>query len=221
MRAKNNLARPAAAAFGIAALFGVGQAFAADAIVEQPPAPSPLPVEQVPVASWAGPYAGIQLGYGFSGKDEGDVGDIDTDGFVGGGFAGWQGQSGMLVYGVEGDVGYNGMDGEDRGFSSEKGIDGSLRARIGMAVSDNVLIYGTAGGAATRMEVKDPIMSDTNTMLGYTVGAGTDIKLTEQVFARGEYRYTDYGSEDFNTSLGTQSFDSKENKVLFGVGMRF
>ncbi len=221
MRAKNNFARPAAAMFGMAALLATAPVFAADAIMEQPPAPAPLPVEQVPIASWAGPYAGIQLGWGFSGKDEGAGADIDTDGFVGGGFAGWQGQSGTLVYGVEGDIGYNGMDGESAGFSTEKGVDGSLRARIGVAVSDNVLLYGTAGGAATRMEVRDAVMADSNTMFGYTVGAGTDIKLTEQVFARGEYRYTDYGSEDFNTSLGSQSFDSKENKVLFGVGMRF
>ena len=39
-------------------------------------------------------------------------------------------------------------------------------------------------------------------MLGWTAGAGVDVKVTEQVFGRVEYRYTDFGSDDFNTGSG-------------------
>jgi outer membrane immunogenic protein len=59
-------------------------------------------------------------------------------------------------------------------------------------------------------------------MVGYTVGAGTDVKLTEQVFARAEYRYTDFGSEEFNLpGVGTAEFDSTNHRVMLGVGMKF
>ena len=58
-------------------------------------------------------------------------------------------------------------------------------------------------------------------MLGWTAGGGVDVKITEQVFGRVEYRYTDFSSSDFNTGSGTQSIDSNENRVSFGVGMKF
>ena len=42
------------------------------------------------------------------------TGDIDTDGFVGGVFAGYNFQNDIFVYGVEGDIGYNGVEGRAR-----------------------------------------------------------------------------------------------------------
>lgn len=222
MRANTKLMRSAAVAFALVAF--AGAAHAAD-IIEQPPAPPAEPLPVAPIATWAGPYAGIALGYGFSGKTETDApapgNEIGTDGFVGNGFAGWNWQSGGFVYGVEGDVGYNGMEGSNAGVSSESGVDGSLRARLGLAATDNLLIYGTAGGAAERLKISDAAGSDTNTMFGWTAGVGADAKLTEQVFGRLEYRYTKYGSDDFNTGSGVQSVDDSNHKVLVGVGMQF
>ena len=64
MQANFKFARPLAVALGLFALSGT--AYAADVVSEEPPAPAPI--AELPVASWAGPYAGINLGYGFSGK---------------------------------------------------------------------------------------------------------------------------------------------------------
>ena len=52
-------------------------------------------------------------------------------------------------------------------------------------------------------------------------GVGADVKITEQVFGRVEYRYSDYGSSDFNTGAGDRSIDSSDNRVTFGIGMKF
>lgn len=220
-----NKLRAATAAVALVTFAGAVPAYAADAIEEPPEPEAAPPVEAVQtVTPWAGPYAGIALGYGFEGSTETDIppgNDINTDGFVGSGFAGWNFQNGGFVYGLEGDVGYNGMEGDNAGVDSESGIDGSLRARLGLAATDNLLVYGTAGGAAERLEITDPAGSDTGTMLGWTAGAGIDAKLTEQVFGRLEYRYTDYGSETFDTGSGDQSVSSSNNKVLLGVGMQF
>lgn len=223
MKAYNKIFLSAATAVGLMTIAGAAQA--ADVVMDQPPAPPAAPVISTPIAGWEGGYAGIALGYGFSGETQAGFpapgNDIETDGFVGNGFAGWNFQSGSFVYGVEGDVGYNGMKGSNAGTESKGGVDGTLRARLGFAATDNLLIYGTAGGAAERLKVSEGGVSDTNTMLGWTAGAGVDAKLTDKVFGRVEYRYTKFGSESFNTGSGAQDVKDSSNKVLFGLGMQF
>ncbi|MCO6050905.1 porin family protein [Mesorhizobium sp. RP14(2022)] len=213
----SRIVRPLAAA-GILAVLGAAPAFAADVISEEPPAPAPI--EALPVASWAGPYAGLQLGY-TKGKTDTDAGNVDTDGIIGGAFAGYNWESNNVVYGLEGDVGYGDRNESENGVRSKSGIEGSLRARLGYAVTPDVLIYGTAGVAGQDLKVTAGGERDRNTLVGYTVGAGTDIKLTENVFGRVEYRYTDYADKAFDTGAGSIDVDQKDHRVQFGVGMKF
>ena len=218
-----NTGRSAAAAFGIAALLSTTSVFAADVIGMEPPSPQPIQYDQVPVASWAGGYAGIMGGYSMGDTDVSLApfgNSIDTDGFNGSLFGGWNGQSGMFVYGLEGDVGYDWADGANATSSTDRGFNGSLRARMGVAATDNILVYGTAGGAVARIKVSDSGFSDSNTMYGWTAGVGADVKLTERGFARGEYRYTDYGSSNFDLP-GATEVDAKSNNFLLGIGMKF
>ncbi len=221
MKSRINFAWSTATALGLIAFMGMNAANAADVIMEEPPAP--MPVEELPVASWAGPYVGLSAGYGFGGEseDESFGNSIDTDGFVGGAFAGYNWETGGIVAGVEGDVGYSGVEGENAGTEVESGVEGSLRARLGYVVTPDVLLYTTAGGAAKQMEVTEGGVSDDNTMVGWTAGVGTDVKITEQVFGRVEYRYTDYGSEEFTTAGGSGDVDAKDHRITFGVGMKF
>jgi outer membrane immunogenic protein len=58
-------------------------------------------------------------------------------------------------------------------------------------------------------------------MLGWTAGAGADIMVTEKIFGRVEYRYTDFGSDTFNTAGGPAEVNDKSNRVTFGLGMKF
>ena len=222
MNTTKRFALSAAAVMGLSA-----PAFAADVVYQEPPAPAPI-IESAPVSSWAGPYAGVHLGYGFSGSAETSVGgvtnDIGTSGWLGGVFGGFNMQNGQFVYGGEADVNYSGIDGSNVGEHARARLDGSLRARAGVAVNDDVLVYGTAGVAAERLRVTDTLaaQSDTNMMLGYTVGAGTDVKLTDDVFARAEYRYSDYGSETFDLpGVGNPSIDSSNHRVTLGIGIKF
>ena len=219
MQANFKFARPLAVALGLFALSGT--AYAADVVSEEPPAPAPI--AELPVASWAGPYAGINLGYVFSGRTkEKDFGDsTDTKGFVGSAFGGYQWQQENFVYGAEAELGYNGVEGDDNGIDSKGGIEGSLRARLGYAVTPEILLYGTGGLAGRSLKVEDNFRgaSDTATMLGWTAGLGTDIKLTDNVFGRVEYRYTDFGSKDFGGGIG--KVKATDNRVTFGVGMKF
>ena len=223
MKTNKRFAVSAFAGIGLAAMASAS-AYAADVVYEEPPAPA-APIVSAPVSTWAGPYAGVSLGYGFGGSVEGAGNEIDTDGWMGGVFGGFNMQNGSFVYGAEADVNYTGMDGSNAGIEARERIDGSIRGRAGVALNDDVLIYGTAGVAAERLRISAPSVPgarDTNMMLGYTVGAGTDVKLTDQVFARGEYRYTDYGNEEFSLpGVGSADFDSSNHRVTVGLGIKF
>lgn len=195
-------------------------AFAADVVRSQPQEPAPVAPAPAPLNTWSGPYAGVVLGYGVGTTDTAPA-SIDTNGFLGGAFVGYNLQNGPIVYGGEADMGYNWMNGSSAGTSIDTGLDGSLRARLGYAVTDSVLLYGTAGGEASRIKVSDAAGDDSQTMFGWTAGVGADAMLTDQVFARAEYRYVGFGSKTFNTGSGAQSVDANQNRFMIGLGVKF
>lgn len=221
MRARN--IRSVALAASVAAMVGAAPAFAADVIFQEPPAPAPGPIISTPVSSWAGPYGGLSFGYAFGHTDtSGPAGRITNNGWLVSAFAGFNGQSDQFVYGFEGDVGYN--FGHDRGsnYGSQLGFEGSLRARLGYAVSDATLLYITAGGAIGSHRFHDASGNDRHTHIGWTAGAGIDQKLTENVFGRLEYRYTDYGNRTYTTpALGAQTISNNHHRVGLGIGVKF
>ncbi|MBS3651298.1 porin family protein [Pseudaminobacter sp. 19-2017] len=218
-----NFSLLSATALGLVAFLGINAANAADAI-EAIPAPA-MPMEEPPVAAtWGGPYVGVYGGYGFSGtsEDEAAGNDIGTKGFLGGGFAGYNFDTGTgFVAGIEGDVGYSGVKGDNAGTTVKSGVDGSARARLGYTITPDLLAYATAGGAAKRMSVEEGGVKDSATQLGWTAGVGADMKITEKVFGRVEYRYTDYGSETFSTGSGDRDVSAKDHRIQMGLGVSF
>ena len=214
MRNSNLLAASAIAAL----LAGMPVAHAADVVDEIPVAPAPVDVVAPPSASWSGLYAGVNAGYGW-GTFGTSAGDIDTDGFNGGIFGGYNYQMNNFVIGGEGDVGYSWADGASVAGTAEQGWNGALRARFGYAL-DPVLLYAAGGVAFTQGELSDGLVSDTNTHVGWTVGGGAEALVTDNIFGRVEYRYTDYGSKSYTLTAPTTS-DLKSHEIRFGVGMKF
>ncbi|MDS1134754.1 outer membrane protein [Nitratireductor indicus] len=208
-----------------AIILGIGCSFNANAadVVRHVPAVEMAPVPILspsPVKTWEGGYAGISGGKTFKGQNPGD-GLTRMDGYFGGIFVGTNFQNGNVVYGVEGDLGYDRLKGSQGAYSFKGGVDGSARARLGYALTDSVLLYGTAGGAAQRLSVAEASKSDTNTMLGWTAGVGVDAKLTDSVFGRVEYRYTDFGSKTFSTGSGNSEVGARGGKIKVGLGIQF
>jgi outer membrane immunogenic protein len=197
-----------------------GPALAADAVEAPPAPPAAAPIVVAPATSWSGVYVGAFGGYNW-GRFDSSAGNVEANGWSGGVFAGYNLQNGPVVYGVEGDVGYSGVEGSLGGVTARQNAFGSVRGRIGYAF-DPVLVYGTAGLAATRAEVTDGIVTDANTHLGWTVGAGADALLTDNIFGRVEYRYTDYQSKNFTISgPATISSGFDAHSVNAGVGLKF
>lgn len=202
---------------------------AADAVVAPPPAPPAAPMEPAPVQLWSGPYAGVFLGYNWGDfeavpgdpDDDGLFSDSDSDDLSGGAYAGYNWQADNFVFGVEGDVGYSGVEAGNDAISAEQGAFGSLRARAGLAFNP-FMIYATGGVAAADLEYGDGVGTDSNTAVGYTVGGGVEGFVTDNITARVEYRYTDYGDEDYTLpTTGAFSSGYDEHSVRAGIGFKF
>jgi outer membrane immunogenic protein len=193
-----------------------GVARAADAIDEIPLAPEA--VETVTSGDWEGAYVGGKLTHQW-GKVK-DTKDYDANGFGGGIYSGYNMQNDKIVYGVEADVNYSGIDKSYNGVESEQGINGSLRARVGYDLSP-ALVYATGGLAATNLESKDATSSDSKNLIGVTIGAGVETKITESITARTEYRFTNYQSQTFDLDSGATERGLKDHQVNIGLGVKF
>jgi outer membrane immunogenic protein len=196
-----------------------------------------------PAATWSGFYVGAQVGYSLGG-DQTQINvsgfpfsfvgpDNDLSGPVGGVHAGYNFQRGPIVYGVEGDLELANVEGTvslggsggfaGLGLTSRTTIDwqGSLRGRLGFALFDRMMVYGTAGLAFASIEnaysatlppgnvFGAPAGTTTaqfdETRWGWTIGAGVEYAVMSNWTARLEYRYANFS-------------DYKNQSTLFAAG---
>lgn len=170
----------------------------------------------------------------------------DPSGFIGGLYAGYNYDLGNnIVIGVDTDWVWSNMDESDSatyfgGTTSEYTIKsklkekwaGATRARVGYAV-DRWMPY-IAGGVAyakvdSNFRIKDSAgnvvsgysASGSDTMTGWTIGAGFDYAMTDHVILRAEYRYTDFGDEDYSKDNVKYNVDYKTNDFRVGVAYKF
>jgi outer membrane immunogenic protein len=163
-------------------------------------------------------------------------------GFIGGGHAGYNWQSGAFVYGLEADV--EGADIKGTGnyrflggapildhVDSKTDFQGSFRGRLGWA-ANNWLFYATGGLAWADIKhtyvtgiAGPPANSFSTTRAGYTVGAGVEYGFTPNWSGRLEYRYSDYGTLTNNVGAqfvgGLQDQKITDNSVRVGLSYRW
>jgi outer membrane immunogenic protein len=190
---------------------------AADAIDEIPAAPEAQDMVQGP-SGWEGGYVGGKITQQWGKVKEG--GHYTTNGLGGGLYGGYNLQNDKIVYGAEADVNYSGIDSTSAGIETKQRVNGSLRGRIGYDL-DPVLVYGTGGLAATDLKASDKSSSDSNTLLGLTLGAGLETKITDTITARTEYRFTNYQTQTFDLKSGATDRSLKEHSINVGLGVRF
>jgi len=181
---------------------------AADLPSRKPPV---VYVAPAPVFTWAGPYVGVYAGGAF-GQDKltgNIVGSrkVNASGFTGGGLLGYNYQFGNIVAGAEGEFGYDGNDktsrfANGRSLKQEQTYVGRVRARLGYAVMPSLLLY-TAGGvsfADDKLTLRTPAFTGSNSKdrVGWNAGVGAEYALTQNIIARVEYIFDDYGKENYN-----------------------
>ena len=188
---------------GVAAL-AASNAFAAD-----------MPVKSAqrtiaPAFSWTGFYAGVNVGYGWA-RSSGTstvtggalagataAGSGNLDGVTGGGQVGYNYQTGMIVWGIEGDFQGSGqrqttvvgaLTEEDRlrAFAT-------VRGRVGVTAWDRGLLYVTGGYAW--MDARSRVTSGGATLIdlsankgGWTIGGGAEWMFLPNWSTKLEYLY--------------------------------
>ena len=180
------------------------------------------------VFSWAGPYVGAQIGFGWGetrGKIKGSRRGIDTDGVIGGLYGGYNAQlTPNFVLGGEADISWSDISGDrnigGRKYEARTDWQGTIRARAGAAF-DRILVYGTGGVAFAGNNMKKQGRgSEGQTHVGWTLGAGVEGAITENIVARGEYLYAGYGKEDYN-KINAKGVDLNNSVVRAGVAYKF
>jgi outer membrane immunogenic protein len=221
-----------------------------------------------PISNWSGLYVGGNLGYGW-GDGNTDVsflptpelfGDNNTSlrarssGVTGGAQFGYNWQIGSLVTGLEADIQGSGIKGSalaaltgaNQGeiISTEHKLSwfGTIRGRLGVTVTPDLVLYGTGGLAYGRVDASanwrfDPEQgqapaSVSKTKVGWTAGAGAEWMFARNWSAKLEYLYVDLGSasaigdETANVQLDRNfkvgyTWHARENIARVGVNYHF
>lgn len=215
----------------LATAVGVGlmsSAYAADLIVSEPE-----PVGVVDVGgNWDGPYVGVFAGYGWGKVEETDTTNLgfpddvlDLSGWLLGATVGANFSSGGVVFGVAADLAWSDVGAEWTDITGVTTFDvdwtASLRGRIGYD-GGAFLPYLTAGLAvAGATAFDDPDPSETATYVGWTVGAGVEFAVADNVSLDLAYRYSDYGSQDYDLGYGDFPLALTTHQFTVGVNYGF
>lgn len=196
-------------------------ASAADMPVKAPQAPI-----APPLYNWTGFYVGGHAGY-FWGRtrveEDGVVTEPNakTNGFVGGVLGGYNWQTGPVVLGIEGDFGWSNAHGTgtvtppaptvittqlpnqyDVNWTSH------VRGRLGYA-ADRWLFFVAGGLAIADFNFQEGATITTiipaqvgATFVGWSIGGGIEYAITQNILARAEFLYDNFGHKDYIGSDG-------------------
>lgn len=203
------------------------------------------PAPYVAPFSWTGFYVGVNAGAGIADgsgfaspsptafgaptpaqtADRSQGFNWDGSGFLGGLQAGYNWQSGTIVFGVEADIQSVDMDQSNDVIrplvapglagtiqhSHSQGVDwfGTVRARLGFAIQPMMLIYATGGLAYGETHHSHFVRfslagdsyagSNSDTKAGWTVGGGAELALDRNWTVKAEYLYVDLGSSSYSS----------------------
>jgi outer membrane immunogenic protein len=236
----------------LAASSALAMASAASAADLRVPTKAPMPA---PMFNWSGFYLGAHIG-GTWGTTEAEVNSITVpgllalggitlpvtsqsfNGFIGGGQVGYNWQSGIVVFGVEGEIAATNAKGTAPclivlSCESKQNWMATAAARLGLA--DGRDLYYVKGGAAwshnsysADLNVLASASSEvSDNRWGWLVGAGIEHAFTPAVSAKLEYNYVDYGSQDYNFALAllgapiTLATKLREYQHVMNVGVNY
>jgi len=233
-----------APAFALSLMAGITAVQAADLPVKAPVVPS---------YNWGGCYVGLNAGAGGAGSDftstvgngthllpadvalvsNSGTGSTDATGFLGGGQAGCNWQSGLIVYGLEGDFDYfhsqpsfsnntNTLSDGVTPFAVTQTLTtdflATVRPRIGVAADRN-LAYITGGAAFTHVSYAQGYVDGavppgagsataSKALVGWTIGAGWEHAWTNNWTFKLEYLFASFPTTNAFGSIADSAGDT-------------
>ena len=179
-----------------------------------PPPPPPPPF------SWSGFYVGINGGFGFASA----IADIssqlwtaDLNGAVAGGQIGGNYQAGAFVLGLEADMQWSGQTVSTAIDTIKLPWFSTVRVRAGAAI-DHVFFYSTGGLVVAT--ASDAATSLSNTNVGWTIGAGTEVALNENFSIKVEYLFMETNFSAQGPSV-TETATVDDSIFRAGLNYRF
>jgi outer membrane immunogenic protein len=206
-----------------------GSAVAADMTPRYPQQPYVKAPMYNPAFSWTGFYLGLNGGGGWGRSRWDRAGDLDLSGGVIGGTAGFNWQTGQVVFGIEGDADWSGASGTTStlcpaGCTATNDWLGTVRGRLGYSF-DRFLPYITGGLAAGDIKATTPgFAGASQTNLGWTIGAGLEAAIVGNWSAKAEYLHVDLGNFNCGLACGLATSDNvsfQADLVRGGVNYRF
>jgi outer membrane immunogenic protein len=207
------------------------------------------PVVSAPAYDWSGFYVGGFGGGGYGNHNvnnaNGPSSTAPTDftanytsiGGVAGGEAGYNWQSGSYVVGLEGDLFWSGIKGNDTNqfiagnFPGVTGIDadnlkwgGTVRVRAGYTLDRWMLFFtgGYAFGEIEHTNTAATIDKFTVHANGLTAGGGIAYAITNNVIGKFEYRYTNFnGYNRPNPPNGVLPYTTESTYSVVTLGLDF
>jgi outer membrane immunogenic protein len=229
-----NLKLILSAAAVVGALAGITAASAAD-LAARPYTKAPIMAE--PGFNWSGFYVGGNVGYSWGSADNtATISNFvtgaalstatsrnDVNGVIGGGQAGYNWQSQNWLFGLEGDIQGSGEKGSTAFtcvacanggtnitslLTQELNWFGTVRGRVGVLATPNMLFYATGGLAYGEVDTGGSITGNnvngvpitvafpgtSSTRAGWTAGAGVEGRIAGNWTAKLEYLYMDLGT---------------------------
>jgi outer membrane immunogenic protein len=204
------------------------------------------PAVVTPMYDWSGFYVGVFGGGGLGNHNlnnaNGPAGfanftvNYESKGALGGGEAGYNWQSGNIVFGVEGDAFWSSFKGDDAA-QALGAIDATklrwgatLRGRGGIAV-DRLMLFFTGGWAYgeflhTDTDLVNGLGIDqfSANRSGLTAGGGIAYAITDNLIGKVEYRYFDFGRYVRAAPLNGQlpyTVDNTYSVVTLGLDFKF
>ncbi len=187
---------------------------------------------------WSGAYIGIQAGGRWADEKteaQGAHGRINTvskpNGGLIGGYLGYIYQMDSFLFGAEISAALNSVsydwnmsftDYHDKAKSLT-----SLNARFGYAI-DRTLIYATGGWSRAKYSrsmrpdnsgIGFVTYDESLNRNGFNVGLGTEYAFTENIIARAEYRYFNFGKQSFEANFGSAKY--RQQTAILGLGYKF
>lgn len=187
----------------------------------------------------ANPFEGLYLGFNFNYSKVttnatfdilnvdtstfGGITDTDNSAGYGGVLYGGIGSNiwGPMYVGIEGGLGVNGgtatvSDGA-ASFGLKAGFSFDVTTRLGMTVSDNILIYGLGGYTSIKFSSRGFDIDQTSSKAGYRYGAGIEVMIIEDLAVRLEYVRTAHSAITLLNGGDSFRFDPSTQVIKIGI----